>query len=77
MSLSEREILFLRALCSYQHGHVSQDTLKAKLGDMGVEEQEYKQLKKKLLYSGVIGVVYGNVTLEDKSILDQLPPETV
>ncbi|TRO54208.1 hypothetical protein E2P71_04670 [Candidatus Bathyarchaeota archaeon] len=75
MSLSEREILFLRALCSYQHGHVSQDTLKAKLEDMGVEEQEYKQLKKKLLYSGVIGVVYGNVTLEDKSVLDRLPSE--
>jgi hypothetical protein len=49
MSLSEREILFLRALCSYQHGHVTQDTLKAKLGELGVEEQEFKQLKKKLL----------------------------
>jgi hypothetical protein len=74
-SLSEREILFLRALCSYQHGHVSQDTLMAKLGEMGVEEQEYKQLKRKLLYSGVIGVVYGNVTIEDRSVLERLPAE--
>jgi len=75
MSLSEREILFLRALCSYQHGHVAQDTLKAKLDELGVEEQEFKQLKKRLLYSGVIGLVYGNVTLEDKSVLERLPPE--
>ena len=73
MSLSEREILFLQALCSYQHGHVSQDTLQAKLEGLGVDEQEYKQLKKKLLYAGIIGVVYGNVTLEDRSVLDRLP----
>ena len=75
MSLSEREMLFLRALCGYQHGHVTEGTLKSKLGEWGVEEQEYKQLKKKLLYAGIIGVVYGNVTLEDRRVLEQLSIE--
>ncbi|MBN2336322.1 hypothetical protein JXL21_12245 [Candidatus Bathyarchaeota archaeon] len=67
MNLTERETLFLRALCTFRHGHVSQDTLRCKLEEQGVLVDEFKQLKKRLLYSGIIGVVYGNVTLEDES----------
>jgi hypothetical protein len=31
---------------------------------MGLEE--FKRIKKKLLYEGYIGIVYGNITLEKK-----------
>lgn len=68
MKLTDRELLFLSALCSYKHGHVGQDTLRSKLEGLGVTPDEFKQLKKTLLYSGAIGVVYGNVTLEDESL---------
>jgi len=68
ISLSEREEMFLRALCGFTHGHVGQDTLRARLAGMGMEEDEFKAVKKRLLYSGVIGIVYGNITLEDKSL---------
>jgi hypothetical protein len=72
MSLNEREALFLRTLGSFAHGHVGQDTLRAKLLDQGMNEQEFKTVKKKLLYSGVIGIVYGNITLEDRGLRELL-----
>lgn len=68
MSLSEREEMFIRALCSFIHGHVGQETLRFKLEGLGMGEDEFKQVKKRLLYSGLIGIVYGNITLEDKSL---------
>jgi hypothetical protein len=75
MSLNEREALFLRTLGSFAHGHVGQDTLRSKLLDQGMDEQEFKTVKKKLLYSGVIGIVYGNITLEDKGLRELLAEE--
>ncbi|MCK4317939.1 hypothetical protein KAW53_04165 [Candidatus Bathyarchaeota archaeon] len=75
MTLTEREKLFMKALCSYQHGHVTQDTLRGKLKNLGVTPDEFKEIKKRLLYSGVIGIVYGNITLEDETIREQLEEE--
>ncbi|MCW4048372.1 MAG: hypothetical protein NWE89_01415 [Candidatus Bathyarchaeota archaeon] len=68
--LTDSELLFLRALCRFEHGHVSQDTLRARLEEQGFEGDEFKKVKKKLLYAGMIGIVYGNITFEDKSILE-------
>jgi len=59
MEFSEVEKAFLRVLCSSGHAQMGQDTM------------EFKALKKKLLYSGIIGIVYGNITVQDKSILVQ------
>ena len=68
ISLSEREEMFIIALCGFSHGHVGQETLRLKLEGLGMGEDEFKQVKKRLLYSGAIGIVYGNITLEDKSL---------
>ncbi len=70
MSFNEKEIEFLRLLCQNDHKQLGQDTLR----DILVESEviildEFKALKKKLLYAGVIGIVYGNITIQDQSIL--------
>jgi hypothetical protein len=75
MELTEREKLFMKALCSYPHGHVTQDSLRGKLETLGVAQDEFKEIKKRLLYSGVIGIVYGNITLEDETMRKQLERE--
>ena len=75
MTLTERERLFIKALCSYQHGHVAQDSLRSRLENLGFTNDEFKETKKRLLYSGVIGIVYGNITLEDESVREQLTEE--
>jgi len=75
MTLTERERLFIKALCSYQHGHVTQDSLRSRLENLGFTNDEFKETKKRLLYSGVIGIVYGNITLEDESVREQLTEE--
>jgi hypothetical protein len=71
MTLTERDRLFIKTLCSYPHGHVTQDTLRGKLENLGVTQDEFKEIKKRLLYSGVIGIVYGNITLEDETLRQQ------
>jgi hypothetical protein len=75
MTLTEREKLFIKTLCSYPHGHVTQDTLMGKLENLGVTKEEFKDIKKRLLYSGAIGIVYGNITLEDETLREQLEEE--
>lgn len=70
MSFNDKEMAFLRLLCASDHKQLGQDTLR----DMLVESEvilldEFKALKKKLLYAGVIGIVYGNITIQDKSIM--------
>ena len=70
MQFSEKELAFLRIVCSSEHKHVSQDYIRDKLVEAEtITPDEFKGLKKKLLYSGVIGVVYGNITIEDDSII--------
>ena len=49
-----------------EHGHCSQDFLMTQLEEHGIEAEEFKIIKKKLLYAGYIGVVYGNITIENK-----------
>ena len=69
MSFNEKELEFLRLLCLSEHKQLGQDTLRNRLVEAEViVEDEFKALKKKLLYSGVIGIVYGNITIQDKSV---------
>lgn len=66
MKLSERESLFLDTLCKIEHGYCSESFLQSKLKEFEMELEEFKRIKKKLLYGGYIGIVYGNITLEKK-----------
>lgn len=70
MQFNEKEKAFLRIVCSSEHKHVSQDYICNKLVESEIiTSEEFKSLKKKLLYSGVIGIVYGNITVEDESVI--------
>ena len=71
MQYSEKELAFLRILCSSQHEHISQDSVETRLVESEIlTPEEFKQVKKKLLYSGVIGIVYGNITIEKREIFE-------
>ena len=71
MEYSEKELAFLRIICQSQHEHITQDSVQARLVEAELmTPEEFKQVKKKLLYSGVIGIVYGNITLENKEIIE-------
>jgi hypothetical protein len=70
MQFNEKEKAFLRIVYSSKHKHVSQDYICNKLVESEIITlEEFKSLKKKLLYSGVIGIVYGNITVEDESVI--------
>lgn len=70
MSFNDKEMEFLRLLCASEHKQLGQDTLRDRLVELEIiEPDEFKALKKKLLYAGIIGIVYGNITIQDKSIL--------
>lgn len=70
MSYNDKELEFLRLLCESDHKQLGQDTLRDKLVESEVIiPDEFKALKKKLLYAGVIGIVYGNITIQDQSVL--------
>ena len=69
MSFNDKEMEFLRLLCTNEHKQLGQDTLRDRLVEAEViDPDEFKNLKKKLLYSGAIGIVYGNITIQDKTI---------
>jgi hypothetical protein len=73
MKFNEKELAFLRILCSSKHKHVSQEVICEKLVEAEIiKVDEFKALKRKLLFSGVIGIVYGNITIEDEAILHQI-----
>ena len=73
MQFNEKELAFLRIVCSSEHKLVTQDYVCDRLvADEVIAPDEFKQLKKKLLYSGIIGVVYGNITVEDESLIKQV-----
>ena len=77
MDYSEKELAFLRIICQSQHEHITQDTVQTQLVEAELmTPDEFKQVKKKLLYSGVIGIVYGNITIEKKEILDLFTDES-
>ena len=72
MTYSEKELSFLRIVCQSKHECISQDSVQAQLVETEILTlEEFKQIKKKLLYSGVIGVVYGNITIENKAAIMQ------
>ncbi len=81
MEFNEVEKAFLRVLCSSGHAQMGQDSIRDRLvADEVIKPDEFKALKKKLLYAGVIGIVYGNITVQDKTILaefeeDEFPLE--
>ncbi|MBN1682883.1 hypothetical protein JW865_04950 [Candidatus Bathyarchaeota archaeon] len=69
--LSESERLFLDTLSKYGLGHVTENNLKLKLVGMGFDEEDFNKIKRKLLFRGYIGLIYGNITLEKKLINDK------
>jgi hypothetical protein len=70
VEFNEVEKAFLRVLCSSGHAQMGQDSIRNRLvADDIIKPEDFKALKKKLLYAGVIGIVYGNITVQDKSIL--------
>jgi len=76
LAYNEKELAFLRILCQSQHEHISQDSVQSKLVEAEIlTTEEFKQVKKKLLYSGVIGVVYGNITIEKREIFELFEAE--
>ena len=69
LAFSEKELAFLRVICSSEH--ISQDVVCDRLVEAElITPDEFKSIKKKLLYSGVIGIVYGNITLEKNEITE-------
>ena len=77
MDYSEKELAFLRIICQSQHEHITQDSVQARLVEAELmTPEEFKQVKKKLLYSGVIGIVYGNITVEKREIMDLFTDES-
>ena len=71
LEFNNKELAFLRVLIRSEHQHVTQESIFNQLVENEVlSPDEFKVIKKKLLYSGVIGVVYGNITLEKKEISD-------
>lgn len=69
MQFSDKELAFLRIVCSSEHLQIGQDVVMNRLLESEtVSPDEFKLIKKKLLYSGIIGVVYGNITLEKKEL---------
>jgi hypothetical protein len=77
MSFNYKELEFLRLLCSSEHKQLGQNTIRDRLVEAEIIElDEFKDLKKKLLYSGVIGIVYGNITVQDKSIFNLFDEES-
>jgi hypothetical protein len=66
--LSEHDSLFLDTLLSFDLDYVSEKNLKLKLFEVGFNEDSYTQTKRKLLFRGYIGSIYGNITLEKKAM---------
>ncbi len=72
MEFSDKDILFLKKLSKYDHGHVSQTTLQHELEKEGIPAEDFIKVKRKLLFSGIIGIVYGNITIEKKEVLKSI-----
>lgn len=76
MEFNDKELAFLRIICSSEHKLLSQDVVMNRLVESEtVSADEFKSIKRKLLFSGVIGVVYGNITLEKEEITELFKEE--
>jgi hypothetical protein len=67
MNLSKEEILFLKTLDNFEGDHTSNESLKIILLEHGIDEEQFDAIKRRLLFNGYIGSVYGNVTLQKKN----------
>ena len=67
MNLSKEELLFLKTLDNFEGDHTSNDSLKIKLIEHGIDEEQFLVIKRRLLFNGYIGSVYGNITLQEKN----------
>jgi len=77
LEFTEKERAFLSIITNSEHQHISQDSLFKQLVETEIiNSDEFKLIKKKLLYSGIIGIVYGNITLENKDIIEFLKNES-
>jgi hypothetical protein len=78
MQFNDKELAFLRIICCSEHKQLGQDVVLNRLVESEtVSPDEFKTIKKKLLYSGVIGVVYGNLTVEKKEIIELFREEPI
>ncbi len=66
--LTEYDFLFLDVLASFGRNYVSEINLKSKLFEIGFNDESFTQTKRKLLFRGYIGLIYGNITLEKKAL---------
>lgn len=66
MNLSKEEILFLKTLDNFEADHTTNESLKSKLMEHGIDEEQFITIKRRLLFNGYIGSVYGNITLQRK-----------
>ena len=77
LEFTEKERAFLSIITNSEHHHISQDSLFKQLVETEILNlDEFKLIMKKLLYSGLIGIVYGNITLENKEIIEFLKNES-
>jgi len=72
MTLTEEEILFLDTLCGFGYGHATERNVKAKLLELGFDDARFAAVKRRLLFSGYIGSIYGNLTLEKKDYREKV-----
>jgi hypothetical protein len=67
LKLSKEEQYFLDLLDNAKGNHATETYLRRKLKDKGIGEEEFIKIKRKLIFNGYIGSVYGNIILERKA----------
>jgi hypothetical protein len=72
VALTEEEILFLDTLCGFGYDHATEKNIKAKLLELGFDDAKFAVVKRRLLFSGYIGSIYGNLTLEKKDYREKV-----
>jgi hypothetical protein len=72
MTLTEEDILFLDTLSGFGYGHATEKNVKAKLLELGFDEARFAAVKRRLIFGGYIGSVYGNLTLEKKDYREEV-----
>jgi len=72
MTLTEEEILFLDTLSGFGHGHATEKNVRPKLLELGFDDARFTAVKRRLLFGGYIGSVYGNLTLERKDYREEV-----
>lgn len=71
LELSNEEIIFLKTLDNFEGDHTSNESLRKKLIEHGINEEQFVNIKRRLLFNGYVGSVYGNITLQKKNYRNQ------